>query len=59
MNNDTVKYNTESQDHGLQNALDNKLIENTISAIKDKSNIELNISINNVNRTVGLCSLMK
>ena len=53
MNNDTEKYNTESQDHGLQNALDNKLIENTISAIKDKSNIELNISINNVNRTVG------
>jgi len=53
MNNDTEKYNTESQDHGLQNALDNKLIENTISVIKDKSNIELNISITNVNRTVG------
>ena len=51
--NDTVKYNTESQDHGLQNALDNELIKKTISAISNKSNIEFEVSITNVNRTVG------
>ena len=51
--NDTVKYNTESQDHGLQNALDNELIKKTISAINNKSNIEFEVSITNVNRTVG------
>ena len=51
--NGTVKYNTESQDHGLQNALDNELIKKTMSAINDKSNIEFEVSITNVNRTVG------
>ena len=50
---DIIKYNTESQDHGLQNALDNKLIKKTISVIKSKSTIEINEKITNVNRTVG------
>jgi len=49
----TAKYNTESQDHGLENALDNELINKSISAITDKKNIEFDMSISNVNRTVG------
>ena len=53
MENTTVKHNTESQDHGLQNALDNELIKKTISTIKDKSIIEIDTLISNVNRTVG------
>ena len=53
MGNGVARYNTEGQDHGLENALDNELIKKSITAIKDKSNIEFNISITNVNRTVG------
>ena len=53
MGNGAARYNTEGQDHGLENALDNELIKKSITAIKDKSNIEFNISITNVNRTVG------
>ena len=50
---DLSKYNTESQDHGLQNAFDNILIKKSISAIKDKATIEIDESITNINRTVG------
>ena len=50
---DISKYNTESQDHGLQNAFDNILIKKSISAIKDKATIEIDESITNINRTVG------
>ena len=53
MKNDAAKYNTESQDHGLQNALDNELIKKSISAINDKKNIKFDMVITNVNRTVG------
>ena len=53
MKNDAAKYNTESQDHGLQNALDNELIKKSISAITGKKNIEFDTVITNVNRTVG------
>ncbi|MDB4039931.1 glutamate synthase-related protein [Methylophilaceae bacterium] len=53
MANDFTKYNTESQDHGLENALDNELINKSISAITDKTNIEFDTTITNVNRTVG------
>ena len=51
--NDIDRYNTEKQDHGLKNALDNELIKKTMSTINDKSNIEFDASITNVNRTVG------
>ena len=50
---DISKYNTESQDHGLQNAFDHILIKKSISAIKDKATIEIDESITNINRTVG------
>ncbi|MDB5391898.1 MAG: gltB, partial [Planctomycetaceae bacterium] len=44
---------TKEQDHGLQDALDNKLIELCQAALEDGTKIELDLPIRNVNRTVG------
>ncbi|MBN2328940.1 MAG: glutamate synthase subunit alpha, partial [Candidatus Omnitrophica bacterium] len=43
----------EKQDHGLENALDNKLIELCRDAVEKKQPIELEFPIQNTNRTVG------
>ena len=53
------RYNTEDQDHGLKNALDNKFLKKAIAAIENKKSIEFDSKITNVNRTVGTCYLMK
>ena len=53
MKSNAARYNTENQDHGLKDALDNELIKKTIAVIKGKSSIELDTKITNVNRTVG------
>ena len=53
MKNNIIKYNTEKQDHGLEKALDNELIKKASAVIKNKSSIEFNVLITNVNRTVG------
>ncbi len=42
-----------SQDHGLENALDNKLIESCKDAIANKTKINFVSQIININRTVG------
>ncbi|HAL47631.1 MAG: glutamate synthase large subunit [Chloroflexi bacterium] len=43
----------EGQDHGLEKALDNKLIELSADALEHKIDVELDLPINNSNRTVG------
>jgi glutamate synthase domain-containing protein 2/glutamate synthase domain-containing protein 1/glutamate synthase domain-containing protein 3 len=44
---------TISQDHGLQEALDNRLIERTKSSVETGQRTELEMPIRNVHRTVG------
>ena len=44
---------TQKQDHGLENALDNKLIELAADAIHHGKKINQELPILNINRTVG------
>ena len=46
-------YCREEQDHGLERALDNQLIEQCIDAIDAKKSVSLDLPISNRNRTVG------
>ena len=46
-------YHTESQDHGLENALDNQLILAAQPALDDGETMVLDFPIRNVNRTAG------
>ena len=46
-------HNTTKQDHGLLGALDNKLIELSKSALESGEQVNLDLPIRNVNRTVG------
>jgi glutamate synthase (NADPH) large chain len=41
------------QDHGLEKALDHKLVEKCVEAIENKRSISLEMPIRNTNRTVG------
>ncbi|MFW5431765.1 MAG: glutamate synthase large subunit [Methylophilaceae bacterium] len=47
------RYNDDTQDHGLANALDNKLIELAKPAIEKGEKVKIDIGITNTNRTVG------
>jgi len=49
----TKFYNCSSQNHQLEKALDNILIDKCINAINKKQSIELALNIKNTNRTVG------
>ena len=42
-----------AQDHGLENALDRKLIEMTHEAIENRTPVSLSMPIRNIHRTVG------
>ncbi len=44
---------TQAQDHGLQDALDSKLIEQASDAIEHRAPVSLSLPIRNVHRTVG------
>jgi glutamate synthase (NADPH) large chain len=44
---------TEAQDHGLEKALDYKLIEMTQEAIENRAHVSLSMPIRNIHRTVG------
>jgi glutamate synthase domain-containing protein 3 len=44
---------TQAQDHGLDDALDGKLIEQTSEAIENLTPVSLSLPIRNVHRTVG------
>jgi glutamate synthase (NADPH/NADH) large chain len=46
-------YNTEKQDHGLNLALDNRLIEASWGALKRQESVKINMPIYNCNRTFG------
>ena len=46
-------HRTTTQDHGLVNALDNKLIELSAAALKSKESVRIDQPVRNVNRTVG------
>ena len=48
-----VKRCVHKQDHGLEKALDNLLIELAKEAIDSKAPVEISLPIRNVNRTVG------
>jgi glutamate synthase (NADPH/NADH) large chain len=47
------RYCTKSQDHGLERALDNTLIQLCEGALDDGQPVSLELPIRNVNRTVG------
>ena len=46
-------YQSITQDHGIENALDNHLLELASPALKNRSKVKENIKIRNINRTVG------
>ena len=46
-------YCSQKQDHGIENALDNHLIEKAKPAVKRKSPVHFGVDIRNINRTVG------
>ncbi len=46
-------YNCEVQDHRLERALDNQLIEQAFEAIENGTPVSLEFPIQNINRTVG------
>ncbi|MGM0576498.1 MAG: glutamate synthase large subunit [Myxococcota bacterium] len=43
----------ETQDHGLEEALDNELIERARPALEDGERVEMDLPIRNIHRTVG------
>jgi len=45
--------NIEGQDHALDKALDNEIVERARSAIERKEPVEIDIAIRNINRTAG------
>jgi glutamate synthase (NADPH/NADH) large chain len=50
---DVARYNCESQNHGLDKALDNKLIEQAKPALERGEAVKIESPIMNTNRTVG------
>ena len=46
-------YHTETQDHGLDKALDNELIKLSQAALNDKTPVRIDLPVKNTNRTVG------
>jgi len=50
---DVAIFNNEKQEHGLEKALDNKLIEQAKPALERGESVKIETPITNVNRTVG------
>ena len=50
---DAPRRNSTTQDHGLERALDNQLIELAASALNSGESVNIEMPIKNVNRTVG------
>jgi glutamate synthase (NADPH/NADH) large chain len=46
-------YNSEKQDHGLEKALDNRLVELAQPALERGEKVSIDMPIRNINRTVG------
>ena len=53
MREEDTSYKTIEQDHGIDQALDNELIDMMKEAIQNKTPIKKEISLRNINRTVG------
>ena len=49
----TARRNTTTQDHGIERALDNTLIQLAEGALQDGTPLRLELPVRNVNRTVG------
>jgi glutamate synthase (NADPH/NADH) large chain len=47
------RRNTVGQDHGLAKALDHTLIELSQAALRDKTPVQIDLPVRNVNRTIG------
>ncbi len=50
---DPARHNVATQDHGLDKALDNQLIEMAAPALERGESVRLRVPVRNVNRTVG------
>jgi len=50
---DVARYHCEVQDHGLSNALDNRLIELSQSALEHGEKVTIDTPVRNINRTLG------
>jgi glutamate synthase domain-containing protein 3 len=50
---EVARYNCEQQDHGLEKALDNRLIELARPALERGEKVTIDMPIRNINRTVG------
>ena len=50
---DVARYHREAQDHGLEKALDNRLIELAQPALERREKVTIETPIRNINRTVG------
>ena len=50
---EVARYNCENQDHGLDRALDNSLIEQASPALEGGEAVKIESAIKNTNRTVG------
>jgi glutamate synthase (NADPH/NADH) large chain len=50
---DVAVYHSEDQDHGLDKALDNKLIEDAKPALETGQAVKIETDVANINRTVG------
>ncbi|NBO08092.1 MAG: hypothetical protein EBV30_01815 [Actinobacteria bacterium] len=49
----TSRLNTQAQDHGLEKALDQKIIQLAQATLRDGTPINISLPVRNVNRTVG------
>jgi len=50
---DVARYHCEVQDHGLSNALDNRLIELSQPALEHGEKVTIDTPVRNINRTLG------
>ncbi len=50
---EVARYNVEKQDHGLDRALDHRLIELSKAALERGEKVSIDMPIRNINRTVG------
>jgi len=50
---EVARYNCQTQDHGLDKALDHELIRQARPALEERKRVEISTPIRNVNRTVG------
>ena len=50
---EVARYNVEKQDHGLEKALDHRLIELAQPALERSERVAIDMPIRNINRTVG------